>query len=230
MDAEGVSLSHPYDFFRIKNPSAIPGHCFVVMPFSPELRPVYETVESAIGDLMICTRADDLQLSDSILERILHGIGTAELIIVDVTGKNANVFYELGLAHTRTKNVLLITQNAKELPFDLRDQFCYQYRLRSALGRKKLAQAIRKAALRIRAKSVPSLIDGAPNRTTAIVSYMERLLSAPQGVEGLLIRAQARLSSLGNVGQNAADDQQPHHYAELLERERELLIRMLEQG
>src|SRR5439155_20198182 len=101
--------------------------------------------------LMVCSRADDLPIGRSILERILTGIRSAELIIADLTGKNANVFYELGLAHTQTKNVLLLTQDANDVPFDLRGLFCHTYSVHSDRGLKDLANVVRSAAAEVRA-------------------------------------------------------------------------------
>lgn len=43
----------------------------------------------------------------------------ARIVIADITGRNANVFYELGLAHTVGKDVLLLTQAVSDIPFDL---------------------------------------------------------------------------------------------------------------
>ncbi len=113
MDLDDVILSHPHDFFRLKHLVAEPGTCFVLMPFAKDFDLVYETIEDALKGLMVCTRADDLRLGKPILERILRGIATAELIIADLTGRNPNVFYELALAHARTKDVLLLTERLK---------------------------------------------------------------------------------------------------------------------
>jgi hypothetical protein len=55
-----------------------------------------------------------------IIERIWLLINESELLIADVTNKNTNVFYELGLAHTIGKNVIIITQKEEDIPFDIR--------------------------------------------------------------------------------------------------------------
>ena len=47
-------------------------------------------------------------------------INNADIIICDCTGKNPNVFYELGLAHAIGKNVICITQNTEDIPFDIK--------------------------------------------------------------------------------------------------------------
>ena len=44
----------------------------------------------------------------------------SRIIIADCTGRNPNVFYEIGIAHTVGKPVILIAQNSKDVPFDLR--------------------------------------------------------------------------------------------------------------
>ncbi len=50
-------------------------------------------------------------------------------MIADLTGQNANVFYELGLAHAISKDVVLVTQSMEFVPFDLKSIRCivYQY-------------------------------------------------------------------------------------------------------
>ena len=53
------------------------------------------------------------------MEDIWIGINEAKVVIAEITGKNPNVFYELGIAHTLGKDVILITQNMKDIPFDL---------------------------------------------------------------------------------------------------------------
>ena len=42
------------------------------------------------------------------------------MIVADLTGKNANVFYEIGMAHTVGKRSVLISRDIDELPFDLK--------------------------------------------------------------------------------------------------------------
>lgn len=51
----------------------------------------------------------------------------SSVVICDLTGKNANVFYEAGIAHSLGKDVILITQSADDVPFDLRHLRYIQY-------------------------------------------------------------------------------------------------------
>src|SRR5215467_11752121 len=56
----------------------------------------------------------------STLGRIYNQINKADVLVADMTGRNANVFYEVGYAHALGKIVLLLTKNADDIPFDLK--------------------------------------------------------------------------------------------------------------
>ena len=95
---------------------------FVLMSFQPQLKPVYEDhigkVARNLG--LLVKRADDLFTAHSVVADIWSGIRSARVIIADCTGRNPNVFYEIGIAHTIGKPVILITQTNDDVPFDLR--------------------------------------------------------------------------------------------------------------
>ena len=96
--------------------------CFVLMPFDQKLRVVYDehikpVVESAGLD---CRRADDIFDNNPIMDDIWKNIYHSKLVIADLTDRNANVFYELGMCHTLGKEVILITQNEDDIPFDVK--------------------------------------------------------------------------------------------------------------
>jgi hypothetical protein len=103
--------------------------CFVMMPFDPMFNGVWEHVlrpaVTALGD--DCKRADDFFSPGPILNDVLKSIREADYLIADLTGKNANVFYELGIAHTLGKPVILLTQQLNDVPFDLRYQRLIAY-------------------------------------------------------------------------------------------------------
>jgi hypothetical protein len=106
-------------------------HCFVIMPFtSPDLQFVYdEVVAPEARKYGRCERGDDPSGSNVIMEDILGQIRSCTYAIADLTGQNANVFYELGICHALGKPVLLLAQSTDDLPFDLRHRRVqiYQY-------------------------------------------------------------------------------------------------------
>lgn len=110
--------SHP--IFRSRVTEVDRGLCFVLMPFHEEwsdrvyLKLIRKTVEQ-LG--LQCLRADDLY-GQIIIEDIWVKINQCAFVIVDVTTRNPNVMYELGIVHTIGKPSVLITQNVSQIPFD----------------------------------------------------------------------------------------------------------------
>ena len=104
-------------------PSKLPiPDVFVVMSFAPDLKPIYEEhIRKVVGQLQLTVaRADDFFTAHAVIEDIWTAVYRSRLIIADCTGRNANVFYEIGMAHTVGKPVILTTQNQADVPFDLR--------------------------------------------------------------------------------------------------------------
>ena len=95
---------------------------FVIMPFDDKLTPVYEDHISKICKNigLDCKRADLVLNSGSVINDIWSLICSAQMIICDCTGKNPNVFYELGIAHSLGKKTICITQNNDDIPFDIK--------------------------------------------------------------------------------------------------------------
>lgn len=103
--------------------------CFVLMPFDSALQPVYEDhIRPAVRRLgLTCQRADEITSTSLITWDIWERINRARVIVADLTQQNANVFYELGLAHALGKDVVLLTQSMDFVPFDLKSIRCIVY-------------------------------------------------------------------------------------------------------
>ena len=102
---------------------------FVIMPFGGWYDEYYSEIYApAIGDCNLKPiRADSLYRSSPIINDIWECTLNAEIILADLTGKNPNVFYELGLAHVIAKPTVLVTQSIEDVPFDLRGLRIIQY-------------------------------------------------------------------------------------------------------
>ncbi|MCG6291128.1 hypothetical protein, partial [Vibrio vulnificus] len=93
----------------------------VMMPFSAEFSSIYESIQGAVKSLgFTCCRADDIWEHHTIIQDIVNIIARAKVVICDCSGKNPNVFYEAGIAHSLGKEVILLTQSEHDIPFDLR--------------------------------------------------------------------------------------------------------------
>lgn len=97
-------------------------YVFVLMPFLDEFRDIYDLgIKSTAEKLgMRCERVDEIEFNDTILAQIYSEIQRSDLIVADMTGRNPNVFYEVGYAHALSKDVVLLTQKAEDIPFDLK--------------------------------------------------------------------------------------------------------------
>lgn len=97
-------------------------YAFVLMPFSEQFDDIYRFgIKRPIESLGItCERVDEIQYTGGVLEQVFKGIERARFVVADMTGRNANVFYEVGYCHAIKKDVILCTQSAEDIPFDLR--------------------------------------------------------------------------------------------------------------
>ena len=98
-----------------------PVRCFIVMPFSLEWsNDVHQALVAACkGTSVTPVRGDDVFTPTDILVDIWQSINGADFVIADITGRNPNVLYELGVAHTLAKPVLIISRHAVDIPIDL---------------------------------------------------------------------------------------------------------------
>lgn len=94
---------------------------FMIMPFERQLEPVFYThVRNVTSSLSLtAARADVFLSSEQIMRDIWSGIYYARIIMADCTGRNPNVLYEIGIAHTLGIETLLISQRSEDIPFDL---------------------------------------------------------------------------------------------------------------
>lgn len=106
--------------FRITDEAVDASLIAVMMPFAAEFNTVYGALQrAAAGSGMQCKRADDIWSNDHIIQDIVDLVCKARVVICDLTGRNPNVFYEMGMAHTLGKDVIIITQSAQDVPFDV---------------------------------------------------------------------------------------------------------------
>lgn len=95
---------------------------FILMPFDTEFDRIYERlIKPSIEEEGYEVRRADTNLHQrNIMRTIIEGIANADLIVAELTSNNANVFYELGVAHGLRKPVIMISQDLDQVPFDLR--------------------------------------------------------------------------------------------------------------
>lgn len=161
-----------------------PIFAFVLMPFASEFDDVYrlgikETAES-LG--IRAERVDEQIYAEGILERIYRQIEAADIVIADMSGQNANVFYEVGYAHAKDKICLLLTNDACDIPFDLKHKRHIVYgtsiqNLRNALLKdlewaKSEVNNIRRSRIRVTTKTIFGTLEKTKWSATAKIEFV----------------------------------------------------------
>ncbi|MCK4766528.1 MAG: hypothetical protein KAW12_30315 [Candidatus Aminicenantes bacterium] len=95
---------------------------FVIMPFDKAFDSIYKKfIKESLEEVGFKTvRADDISNQQNILQIIVSGINSADLVVADLTNSNPNVYYEVGIAHTLNKPTIFLIQEVDDIPFDLR--------------------------------------------------------------------------------------------------------------
>jgi hypothetical protein len=125
LDSAGQQIFGEPNRYRYQWPEV-----FVVMPFDKDLTLVYDKhIAKVMGNLGLnVARADNFFTNGSIMADVWTALNHATMIIADCTGRNPNVFYEIGIAHALGKETILVSQSVDDVPFDLRHLRVIEYK------------------------------------------------------------------------------------------------------
>jgi chaperonin GroEL len=128
----------------VHRPNIDPNLAFVLMPFKSPFDSYYdEIIRPAAKSVGLEVRkADEIYGTGPIIHDIWKQIWAATVVIADVTGKNANVNYELGMCHTLNIPTVIITQSFDDVPFDYQHRRCIQYDTTKVDWQRKLRKSI----------------------------------------------------------------------------------------
>jgi hypothetical protein len=103
-----------------------------MMPFDKKFDDVYQHIRAVAGRIKVadkvrCYRLDEIKYAGGITHDLIQEIEDASLCIADVSGKNANVMWEIGYAMAMRKPVILLAKKSEKLPFDTKDQRTIMY-------------------------------------------------------------------------------------------------------
>lgn len=124
---------------------------FMIMPFREEYDQVYQNVIlPTVADLNLTIKRGDefSSVSGQIMSEVWAALNACKLVIVETSVENANVYYELGIAHTLGKPAILITQgkDIEDFPFDIRHLRFIVYE-NTIAGGEKLEQDLKKSII-----------------------------------------------------------------------------------
>jgi hypothetical protein len=213
--------------------------CFSIMPFADGFGDIDKIIEKSAEDCGLdYVRSDRRSSPGRVMPQILRDIQQASVIVADITGRNANVFYELGIAHQikGPDRVIIITQDdCSKAPFDVCDfrQLRYSH---NRPGRRALRSHLPhclKTALESRPEQeMWNVIRGHVQRTQLLVRDLRILLDSTgrKSLDGVRIRIVAGLSSLAISDREPPDPSLDPEYLKQLVEERNLLRRLLVRG
>lgn len=178
--------------------------CFTIMPFGGWFDDYYSAIfRPAIESVgLIPCRADDLYRPSTIVHDIWTYTKDAKIILADLTGKNPNVFYELGLAHALAKPVILVAESIADIPFDLRALRVIEYNKNSpawgSLLRQKIESAIKEIVETPLESVLPAFLNvKASTATPSVTPHQKDILELKQDIE--LLRKEIRITRDPNV-------------------------------
>lgn len=127
--------------------------CFIVTPIGNEDSDIFRrakgVIDSVIKPVLEEYGFDDIKpayeinVSGMINTQIINRIVEDDLVIVNLTGNNPNVMYELCLRHVVAKPIIHICENGTMLPFDIKDNRTIFYK-NDMLGVEELKEKMKK--------------------------------------------------------------------------------------
>lgn len=118
--------------------------CFILMPFGEwfdkYFKEIYAPATKDAGFEPL--RADELFTTGAVMEQIWIQIRKSNVLLADLTGRNPNVYYELGLAHALRKPVVFVAASIDDVPFDVRHLRVVVYDIREPQWAERLRREI----------------------------------------------------------------------------------------
>jgi len=115
--------------FGIEKVEIDPRLVMVLTPFSDEESDTFRVIKETYSRIGLnVVRGDEQFIQGDILAYVVRLIISARLIIANISTRNANVFYELGIAHAVNKPTILVSRSLNDAPFDIKSNRIIVYR------------------------------------------------------------------------------------------------------
>lgn len=105
--------------------------CFIITPIGNENSDIFRkakgVIENVVKPVLNTYGFDDIKpayeinISGMINTQIINRIVNDDLVVVNLTGNNPNVMYELAIRHAIAKPIIHICEKGTVLPFDIKD-------------------------------------------------------------------------------------------------------------
>jgi len=157
--------------------------CYVIMPFSKtekcteeEWTEIFEAIiKPAVEGAGLgyhCLRSE--ATTGNVIKKIVNSLYQANVVIADLTDRNPNVFYELGVRHTLKSRTIMIAQRRKDIPSDLDGYASHVYKWKTTPQREELNQKLKNLLEHIETdidRSDNPVMDFLGERTIALIDF-----------------------------------------------------------
>jgi nucleoside 2-deoxyribosyltransferase len=209
------------------------GSAFIAMPFEdPESGDLAQLVQETCDTHDFVARLADNPVGPAMELRtdILEQVREADFVVTNMTGDNANVSYELGVARALGKRVLLLKSEATLSNAGKTNSDTIAYGdLRQREDKERFRSALVKFLRRMRNEIMPEVLDSAKSRTQRIIGDLQRLGRPKELLCRQTVWWSGYLSSFA-VGDNEAFDRSERRAKAELLKEREQLIKLARRG
>ena len=146
--------------------------CFVISPFKDPYNEYYRhIIKPSLKKLKVSVaRADEIYGVSPIIDDVIDGIYNSKFIIAELSERNANVNYELGIAHSLGKPVILVAKHIDDIPFDYRHLRVITYDTMSANWVAKLRKDIENTVSSLTLDGIPVFPSHALSRAMSSLS------------------------------------------------------------
>lgn len=135
---------------------------FVLTPFHEDLNDEFRAIITAGQKYGLkVLRGDEYTAKGDIFPQLLRFIVEAKIIVANISGRNPNVFYELGIAHALDKQVILVAKSESDIPFDVQSKLVVFYSSEKELE-ERLAVALARTSLALQREGQGRLLPNAP--------------------------------------------------------------------
>lgn len=186
--------------------------CFMIMPFDSEFDGIYGTIKDEFEKhQIICNRADEMNGSQPIVNKIINGILESQYIVVDITNAKPNVFYELGIAHSfrDARNILIIKQQSTNYPFDISHLPYYEYNSSNLYKLKSTIATFVNESQNItdfrEALSINDIYDYTVNGSANYIEYVENYFKDDLKIYSQILNQKAAIYGEGRIEKALSD-------------------------
>lgn len=127
--------------------------CYVIMPFSKTkicteeewteiFDKIFKPAVEGAGRGYQCLRSE--ATTGNMISKIVNSLYHANVVIADLTDRNPNVFYELGVRHTLQNRTIMIAQRRKDIPSDLHGYASHVYKWKTTAQKGELTKKLRR--------------------------------------------------------------------------------------